>query len=116
MPTLGQKLRRLREERQMTQAEVSAKVHVTQGTYSLYEADKAKPSIPVLSRLADLYGLSVAVLDRSLLELPCFSEAPAQDAEPDAELQELLSVWRQLSKDQRQALLSIVRTWRNPKA
>ena len=99
----------------MTQAEVAEAAKITQGTYSLYEADKAKPGIRALSRLADLFGVSVAVLDNSLLELPGFQSTTRENAS-DADLNIIIEAWSNIPKERRQMLVELALAWKNTRS
>ena len=56
-------LKRLREERGWTQAELAKKASVTEAYVSMIEAGKRKsPSLPVLRRLARALGKTMAEL------------------------------------------------------
>ncbi|EET58666.1 DNA-binding helix-turn-helix protein [Marvinbryantia formatexigens DSM 14469] len=63
--SLGKKLRALRERRHLTQAEVSALLHIERAAYSNYENDKRIPSFETLLLIADFYGVPVEYLIRS---------------------------------------------------
>lgn len=54
MDAVGERLRKLREERGMTQSELGRKIGVRQSTISEIERGSNLPSVPVLRRLADL--------------------------------------------------------------
>ena len=60
--TLYEKLRRLRGEAQMTQAEVAEKLNVTRQTISSYESGRTQPDVEMLKHLAEVYGVSVQEL------------------------------------------------------
>ncbi len=53
------RLRELREENGYTQEFVSKTLNVKQNTYSQYEAGQRQIPIPLLIKLARLYGVSV---------------------------------------------------------
>jgi len=56
-------VKKLREERGMTQAELAKKASVTEAYVSMIEAGKRKsPSLPVLRRLARALGKTIAEL------------------------------------------------------
>jgi transcriptional regulator with XRE-family HTH domain len=115
MATIGNTLRHFRQQRRMTQAEVAEAAKITQGTYSLYEADKAKPGIRALSRLADLFGVSVAVLDNSLLDVPGFQNTPHRNT-PDADLNIIINAWNAIPEDRRKMLVELALAWKAPKS
>lgn len=57
-----QRIRDLREDRDLTQSQVGAKINVPQRTYAYYEEGKRKIPPEILCALADLYGVSVDYL------------------------------------------------------
>ncbi len=59
---VGYKLKKLRENKRVSQQEVADFLEISQRTYSNFESDKSKPSIDQLSKLSEL-------LDFDLLEL-----------------------------------------------
>lgn len=60
--TLGQKIKKLRKESDMNQAELAKKVGSHPVQISIYENDKATPSSDVLIRLASVFNVSVDYL------------------------------------------------------
>ena len=62
MATLGNVIRRLRDNRGWTQANLGAKLGVAESTVSLYEADKREPDLATLNRLADIFHVSADYL------------------------------------------------------
>jgi len=50
--TLGQKIRAAREARGLTQADLAARAHVTQGYLSYLEQDQREPSLSIAARIA----------------------------------------------------------------
>ena len=57
-----QRIRALREDRDMTQAQVGAAIHIPQRTYAYYESGQRMIPPSVLCALADLYHVSVDYL------------------------------------------------------
>ena len=107
----GEILRKLRRERRMTQAQVASLAGITQGTYSLYEADKATPGIKIIAKISAIFNVPASSIDPSLRDLPGFGDGA--NAVADAEMQELLAAWPSLSLEKRRALIAIIRTWRD---
>ena len=65
------KLRDLREDRDLTQKDIAARLQVHQTTYSDYELGKLNVPVQVLDRLADFYGVSVDyLLGRTEIKTP----------------------------------------------
>ncbi|APC08571.1 helix-turn-helix domain-containing protein [Neomoorella thermoacetica] len=62
MKTLGERLRKLREEKGLTQIELAKKLSLANSTISQYEANKRTPDPPTLQRLADFFGVSIDYL------------------------------------------------------
>ena len=62
MVDCSEKLRKLREARKLTQAQVADRVGVSKTMISAYETASKAPSIEVLIRLSRLYGVSVDYL------------------------------------------------------
>ena len=58
----AEKLKKLREARGMTQAQVGARIGISKTMVSAYETASKTPSVEVLVRLARLYGASVDYL------------------------------------------------------
>ena len=56
------RIRDLREDRDYSQKELAALLHVSQSTYSRYESEALEIPHPALCRLADFYGTSVDYL------------------------------------------------------
>jgi len=62
MTTLGERLRELRNRQDWTLRDVAARTGVSIGHQSDMERDTVKPSIDVLERMADAYGLTLSDL------------------------------------------------------
>lgn len=60
--TLGQKLKKLRSEKGLTQKELADQLHVTFQTVSKWEKDENEPDIATLKELAKLYNRSLDYL------------------------------------------------------
>ena len=56
---LGEKIKKYREEKKMTQVEVAEVLGVKPATISKYEAGTLEPNIESLKKLAELFGVSV---------------------------------------------------------
>ena len=60
--TLGQKLKKLRAEKDLTQKDLADQLHVSFQTVSKWENDENEPDIATLKELAKLYGCSIDYL------------------------------------------------------
>jgi len=54
-----QKLKELRDERQITQTEIANALHITQKAYSYYERGEREPSIQTLIEIANYFNISI---------------------------------------------------------
>lgn len=59
---LAENLRLLRERRGLTQKRIAQYLFIDRSTYSYYECGKTQPNLKVLTRLAELYGISIDAL------------------------------------------------------
>lgn len=86
--TFGRWVARLRRERQMTQAELAARMHVTDKAVSKWERDAARPDISSLPRLADALGVSaselLAAVDPRGISAPGDGAHAPEEIAPDA--------------------------------
>jgi transcriptional regulator with XRE-family HTH domain len=60
--TLGQKIKYLRKEKNITQEELAKNLNVIRGTLSNWEIDKATPDIQTCKNIASFFGVSLDVL------------------------------------------------------
>jgi transcriptional regulator with XRE-family HTH domain len=73
--SLGEKLRRMREDRDISQLEFANKMHVCHSHISKIEHDVKKPSVELLKRIADYFEVSIDWLlgNYYMIRLiPCF--------------------------------------------
>lgn len=59
MRKYGQILMIERKSRKISQEELASKIGITQAGYSHIENDKHIPSIEIIERIADFYGISI---------------------------------------------------------
>jgi len=57
--TFGEKLKKLRNDNQLTQDELAEKIYVTRTAISKWETDKGYPSIDSLKQLSNLFEVSI---------------------------------------------------------
>ena len=53
------RIRELRLNRGLTQIQLASMCNITQGTLSSYESGRHDPDIPMLSQMADIFGVSL---------------------------------------------------------
>lgn len=57
--TFGRKLKKLRQDNQMTQEELAERLYVTRTAVSKWETDKGYPAIDTLKTVSELFGVPV---------------------------------------------------------
>ncbi|PWW06281.1 helix-turn-helix protein [Paenibacillus cellulosilyticus] len=62
MPTFGERLKKLRDRKGISQQELADRFNLSQSTIAYYESDKKQPSQNTLQKLADFYETSVDFL------------------------------------------------------
>ena len=81
MVDFSQRLKQLRLDKHLTQAQVAGRVGVTASMISSYETDLRLPSYEVMVRLADLFGVTVDYLlgreTRRMLDISALSDEEA---------------------------------------
>ena len=104
--TLGQKIKKLRSEKQLTQKDLADQMHVTFQTVSKWEKDENEPDVSTLRELAKLFGCSMDyLLSEEELE-PVKEEEKVEEPAPIQEVtktviihQKELHVCRRCNKD-----------------
>jgi transcriptional regulator with XRE-family HTH domain len=81
MPDIGKNIRRIREENNMTQLELSQRLHCTKQTISNYENGRRLPDVPTMHELAAIFGVPVGAIMGG--EKPTEQSKP-KEAESDA--------------------------------
>jgi putative DNA-binding protein, XRE family len=69
MKSFGERLKAIREEKKITQAELAAKTGIKQSAISSYENDKYMPNIENLRAICNVLNVSAADLDTRFMEL-----------------------------------------------
>ena len=81
MVDFSQKLKQLRKDKHLTQAQVAERIGVTASMVSSYETDIRLPSYEVMLRIADIFGVSVDYLlgrqERRVLDISQLTEEEA---------------------------------------
>ncbi|WP_058301287.1 helix-turn-helix domain-containing protein [Gorillibacterium timonense] len=58
----GNRIARLRAEKELTQGELAEKVSISRASLSHYENDRREPDLDVLAKLADFFGVTLDFL------------------------------------------------------
>lgn len=81
MVDFSQRLKQLRLDKHLTQAQVAERVGVTASMVSSYETDIRLPSFEVMVRIADLFGVTVDYLlcreDKRFLDISALNDEEA---------------------------------------
>ena len=81
MVDFSQRLKQLRKDKYLTQAQVADRIGVTPSMVSSYETDIRLPSYTVMLRIADLFGVSVDFLlgrqEKRMLDISALSDEEA---------------------------------------
>ena len=81
MVEFSQRLKQLRKDKHLTQAQVAKRIGVTASMVSSYETDIRLPSYEVMVRIADVFGVTVDYLlcrqPRRFLDISELNEAEA---------------------------------------
>jgi len=59
---IGERLKKLRQERGILQRQLAEMLKITQQTISLYESNKREPDAETLSKIADFFGVTIDYL------------------------------------------------------
>lgn len=60
--TIGTKLKRLRDNRKISQSEIADKLGVSQSAYNKWESDQAKPNLDNLLKLSEFHEVDIKEL------------------------------------------------------
>lgn len=83
--TLGQKIKKLRSEKNLTQKELADQIHVTFQTVSKWEKDENEPDLATIRLMAKLFGCSVEYLVNEEIEQPKEENEQTETIEPKEE-------------------------------
>ncbi|MFI5358954.1 MAG: helix-turn-helix domain-containing protein [Halanaerobiales bacterium] len=119
--SFGKKLRSLRQEKKLSQVELSKKLNVTSQALSQYVLGKRIPDAEMIIRIADFFDVSVDyLLDRTneritvdnmkaiLASDPAFARA-LDKLTTRKELQELFKVTKDLSRERVEQIIRIIK-------
>jgi transcriptional regulator with XRE-family HTH domain len=100
MATFGQRLKRLREEKELSQQELAKLFSLSQSTIAYYELDKKQPSQKTLQRLAEFFGCTVDyILGRTDIRNP---------DQPDEDIVAFLRAAEDLTEDEKREVLAYI--------
>lgn len=104
---LAHKLKALRKNQNMNQDDVAAELGIARQTYSNYETAKRIPNSEMLSKIADLYNISVVeLLSPAVTGTDSDIYENAMDFLDAKELDEYLEYTKRASNKQRMSVLS----------
>jgi transcriptional regulator with XRE-family HTH domain len=89
MPTFGERLKKLREERQLSQSDLGKTFNLSQSTIAYYESGKKQPYPNMLEKFSDYFNVSVDyLLGRTEVRNQQSIVAPHRPGDPMADLPE----------------------------
>ena len=103
MSYFSNKLYQLRKDSGMTQAQLAARLEISQSSVAMYESGDREPSFEMLECIADLFNINMRDLVGGANEQP----APQDGLSP--EKQELFNLILSLSEDEVEAWLRLLR-------
>lgn len=103
--TMGQRLKRLRSERNLNQADVYAATNIDRSHLSKLENDKAGVSWECLASLADFYDVSVDFLRG---KTPVASIQSPDDVAHSEDERLLLRIWRGMNENEQAGLIALI--------
>ncbi|QOR33953.1 helix-turn-helix transcriptional regulator [Clostridium sp. 'deep sea'] len=103
MSTLSVRLKQARKHAKLTQNEVSLKTSINRATLANWEVGRTEPDTNTLSRLADLYNVSLDYLFGKTNELYSYENANSNSKQQITDMlknddQELLEFWNTLKE------------------
>ena len=76
--TFGQRLSRLRKEKELTQSDLASRLNVTAQAVSKWENDQATPDIDILINLSELFEITLDELLGRQKQVVTYQEKPAK--------------------------------------
>ena len=76
--TLGQRLARLRKEKELTQSDLATRLNVTAQAISKWENDQATPDIDILINLSEIFEITLDELLGREKQVVSYQEKPAK--------------------------------------
>ena len=108
--TLGQKLKELRENYDLSQQQVAAALNIDRSTYGYYELDKTRPSLETLVKLSHIFSVPVEQLLPSeigkTVSLRDLAQPSTMVRSLSKEERGLLVMFRSLTKEQKQKVVA----------
>ena len=95
--TLGQKIKKLRSDKNLTQKEMADQLNVSFQTVSKWESDLNEPDLSTIRQIAKLFDCSLEYLINEDEDQPKIEKT----AEPVVEVKEVHHSYSTYSKDQR---------------
>ena len=88
--TLGEKIRKLREQKALSQKQVALSIGLDRSQYSRIETDKSEPAISTLTKIAQVLGVSTAFFfsEEEVLDINTFDQSLVQRVKMLDELEE----------------------------
>ncbi|MCC0660702.1 helix-turn-helix transcriptional regulator [Clostridioides sp. ZZV14-6154] len=107
---LGEKIKSLRLEKNMTQEEFAESLCISRPALSLYESNKRKPDFEVLKKIAEYFNVSIDfLLDNNIKDKTNYpNKNNSSSNEIDEEVEVLVDMIYELDKDDRETVIKIL--------
>ncbi|ENY8665747.1 helix-turn-helix domain-containing protein [Clostridioides difficile] len=107
---LGEKIKSLRLEKNMTQEEFAESLCISRPALSLYESNKRKPDFEVLKKIAEYFNVSIDfLLDNNIKDKTNYPNKNSSSSnEIDEEVEVLVDMIYELDKDDRETVIKIL--------
>jgi transcriptional regulator with XRE-family HTH domain len=103
------RLKTLRQERELSQAEVASKFNVTKGAVGLWESGKRSPSISVLQQMANFYGVTLEYLTGSADNRIYTADESGENINLSADEIELLRLYDMLERVGKEIVINVIK-------
>lgn len=105
MPTFGERIAKLRTNRNLSQSEIAKRINVAKSTLAMYETNKREPSFEITQRIADFYNVTVDYLLTGRTDDPSPTAGPSIPPEANVFFYE----WDKLSDEDKEKALAHIK-------
>ncbi|WP_018750680.1 helix-turn-helix domain-containing protein [Paenibacillus sanguinis] len=101
MGTIGERLKRLREEQHISLNDLAMSTNLSKGNLSSYENNKIKPSADALISLSDFYNISIDWILTGKNRTPLQSTGTDETSDYSTDEKSLIKIFRLLTERQK---------------
>ncbi|MFG3611277.1 helix-turn-helix domain-containing protein [Rummeliibacillus stabekisii] len=112
MSSLGMRIKKLREQNNISQKDFAKKIDVSNVVLSRYESDERKPDYDTLEKIADYYDVSIDyLLGRSESPTPSLIDKDDEEFQAFANDPSLQKWYKELPKSKEEDLRKLRKMW-----